>query len=196
MSENPAPTPRKPDPRAARTRDRLGDALIALLLAKPFDDITVQEVLDRARVSRSTFYEHYRDKNDLFLSDVDEFFQTMSTLLAKHNDPSERIAPVAEFFTHVADAPHLYTVMVESGRIHDVRELGEAHFARGIEARLAGQRRAAGLSRETRGVLAHALAGAVFSLLFCWVRQGMKTTPKQMDRLFHAMVAAEAVARA
>ncbi len=185
MSENPT---RKPDPRAVRTRDRLGDALIQLLLAKPFDDITVHEVLDRAGVSRSTFYEHYRDKNDLFLSDVDEFFETMSMFLVRRNDPSERVAPVAEFCAHVAQAREFYTAMLASGRMHDVTELGQAHFARGIEARLAGQRRSGALPKETRGALAHALAGSLFSLLTWWVRQGMAATPKQMDDLFHTLV--------
>jgi AcrR family transcriptional regulator len=91
MFDNSSSTVPKTDRRVARTRDRLGDALVELLLEKPFDDITVQEVLDRAQVSRSTFYEHFRDKNDLFLSDVDDFFELMSTLLARHNDQSERV---------------------------------------------------------------------------------------------------------
>ncbi len=44
---------RKPDRRAQRTRDALGDALITLMREKPFDTITVQDVLDLAGVSRS-----------------------------------------------------------------------------------------------------------------------------------------------
>ena len=181
---------RKPDPRAARTRNRLGDALLALLLARPFDEITVQEVLDRARVSRSTFYEHYRDKNDLFLSDVDEFFEAMSTLLIRRNDPSPRVAPVAEFYAHVASSRDLHAAMVASGRLHDVNELGMAHFARSIEARLAGQRRAGGaaLAKEARAALAHGLAGALFALLTRWLRRGTTETPQQMDDLFHTLV--------
>ena len=187
MSEN--SHSRRLDPRAARTRDRLGDALIRLLLAKPFDGITVQEVLDRARVSRSTFYEHYRDKNDLFLSDVDDFFAAMSTLLARSNDPSPRVAAVAELFAHVAATRGLYDALVASGRMPDVRELGEAHFARGIAARLARPRRGGPLSAEDRAVLAHALAGSLFSLLSWWVRQGMTAPPAQMDRHFHRLLA-------
>ena len=185
MFENPPPV-RKPDPRAARTRNRLGDALIALLLAKPFDDITVQEVLERARVSRSTFYEHYRDKNDLFLSDVDEFFAGMATLLTRNADRSGRVAAVRELFAHVARARDLYAALLESGRIHDVQELGEAHFARGIGERL--ERTLVSLARDVRTALAHALASALFGLLAHWVRQGMTATPEAMDQLFHTLV--------
>ena len=81
MSENLSSPKKKTDPRIQRTREVLGDALIGLIQEKSFDSITVQHVLDRAGVSRSTFYQHYRDKEDLFISDVEEFCQLMTTLL-------------------------------------------------------------------------------------------------------------------
>jgi AcrR family transcriptional regulator len=62
-----------------RTRDTLGDALVALMQEKNFDEITVCEVLDRAGVVRSTFYAHYRDKDDLFLSDIEDFLYPQET---------------------------------------------------------------------------------------------------------------------
>ena len=65
--------PRKPDERARRTRDRLGGAFVALIHEKPIEDVTVQDVLDRASVGRSTFYLHFRDKNDLLLSQLEIF---------------------------------------------------------------------------------------------------------------------------
>src|ERR1700680_857199 len=74
---------RKIDGRIRRTRDHLGDALMKLALEKPFDKITVQNVLDRAGISRSTFYVHYNDKDDLFMSDLDEFFEGMATMLSR-----------------------------------------------------------------------------------------------------------------
>ena len=52
----------KTDKRIRRTRDTLGDALVDLIQEKPFDEITVQQILDRAGVGRSTFYEHYATK--------------------------------------------------------------------------------------------------------------------------------------
>ena len=80
------------DRRVRKTREALGAALMGLVKEKPFDSITVQDVLDRAGVSRSTFYVHYKDKNDLFVSDVDQFFAAISTMLSRKGDPSERVA--------------------------------------------------------------------------------------------------------
>ncbi len=184
---NAASDGKKEDRRVRRTRDRLGDALIELLQQKPFDDITVQEVLDRAEVSRATFYSHYRDKNDLFLSDADEFFESMAHALSRLGDKSERLAPVHELFAHIAEMRPLYQALVEAGRIHDIMELGQAHFARGIEGRLGEIPRARTIPADRRGAIAHGLSGTLFSLLTWWVQHGAKPTPQEMDDLFHQM---------
>src|SRR5882724_4985340 len=172
---------KKEDQRVRRTRDRLGDALVELLVQKPFDDITVQDVLDRAGVSRSTFYTHYRDKNDLFLSDAEEFFEAMATALSRFGDKSERVAPVQELFAHVGEVRPFYNALVESGRMHDVMELGQEHFARGIEQRLKEISRSRTIPSNRRSAIAHGLAGSLFSLLTWWVHHGMVLSPDEMD---------------
>jgi AcrR family transcriptional regulator len=180
--------PKKGDPRVRRTRDRLGDALVELLVEKPFDDITVHDVLERAGVSRSTFYTHYRDKNDLFLSDAEEFFEALATALSRFGDKSERVAPVQELFAHIAEVRPFYNALVESGRIHDIMELGQEHFARGIEVRLNELPRARTIPSDRRGAIAHGLAGSLFSLLAWWVQHRMTLSPEEMDKLFHRLV--------
>ena len=133
MSMNGRVATKKVDRRVRRTRDRLGDALVDLLQEKPFATITVQQVLDRAGVGRSTFYTHYRGKEDLFLSDCDEFFEAMATALSRRRDPSERVAP-------------------------------------------------------GRAALAHALAGALVSLLSWWIDHDAAGSPAAMDELYHRLV--------
>lgn len=183
-----SPVAKKIDRRVRATRDNLGDALIALMHEKPFETITVQHVLDRAKVSRSTFYAHYSDKNDLFLSDVEDFFEMFSTALIRHGDTSTRVAPVQEFFSHVADMRQFIFSMTASEKIRDVMELGQGHFARAIDQRLATLPATRNLSATRRSALAHASAGSLFSLLNWWLNYGGATTPAQMDALFHQMI--------
>jgi AcrR family transcriptional regulator len=110
----------------------------ALFQEKPFDAITVQELLDRAGVARSTFYTYFRDKNDLFVTDVDEFLERTATGLVGRADAGDRVAPVRELFSHIGEMRKLYVAFVASGRIHEFFDLTRAHFTRGIEARLGG----------------------------------------------------------
>jgi len=175
----------KIDRRILRTRDALGDAMMALLHEKSFDEITVQQVLDRAGVGRATFYAHYRDKDDLFLSDVEDFLEHVSGVLKRQNANPRRLLPVREFLTHIRDVREFHAALVKSDKLNEVWTLARGFFARSIEERL----QAAGVQLDpaSRSAQAHALAGSFFSLLDWWIDKGMKADPKEMDDLFHGM---------
>ena len=178
----------KPDRRVRRTRDALGDAMVALMHEKPFDEIKVQHVLDRAGVSRSTFYTQYSDTNDLLLSEADELFAWMSTLLLRGGEASERVAPVREMFAHVAEMRTFLASLTASGKFRETMELAQRHFASAIEKRLAQLPRARGIAKEQRPVMAAAFAGALLSLLTWWLNRGKAISPERMDQDFHHLV--------
>ncbi len=192
MSENDpvhlAPGKKKTDARVRRTRDALGDALIALMQEKPFETITVQDVLDRAHVSRSTFYTHFSDKDDLLMSDAEDFFEHISMALSERGDKSERVFPVQEFFAHLADVQPFFKALVKSGKFQENMELARGHFARGIERRLAEIPRGKSIPASELPAIAFTHAGALLSLLTWWLDKGMREPPAKMDELFHRMV--------
>jgi len=102
------------DQRVRRTHERLGRALLELILETPIDQVTVQEVLDRASVGRSTFYLHFRDTDDLLLSQLEGFLEIMSTTLGVGKEKSHRVVPVAELFAHIGNQNRLYRALAES----------------------------------------------------------------------------------
>jgi AcrR family transcriptional regulator len=60
------------DRRIQKTEALLRDALISLIREKAYDSIVVKEILDRANVGRTTFYTHFRDKDELLASSIRE----------------------------------------------------------------------------------------------------------------------------
>jgi AcrR family transcriptional regulator len=192
LREHAGPKPKKqrrqPDKRIRRTHERLGMALLGLIQEKPIKDVTVQEVLDRAKVGRSTFYLHFRDKNDLLLSQLEIFLEIMSTALSVRKEESHRVVPVTEMFAHLGEQKKLYRALGDSGRLHDFFDLAEGYFARGIEQRLRESKCLPKLRQRELAVRASALAGTLLSLLRWWMDRGAKESPKSMDALFHRMV--------
>jgi AcrR family transcriptional regulator len=180
--------PRKLDARARRTRIRLGDAFLTLIMEKPIEDVTVQDVLDRASVGRSTFYLHFRDKNDLLLSQLEMFGEHMSTLLSVQKEKSLRVAPVAEMFAHIEQQRKLYGILRNAGRLTDFFDLAQDYFARGIEQRLIDSGRLSKLSKPELAARANALAGSLLSLLRWWMDRIEKEPAAAMDEMFHRMV--------
>ena len=179
---------RKTDARVRRSRDALGHALITLMQEQAFDTITVAQLLDRAGVSRSTFYKHYSDKDDLFMSDADEFFEQISMALSEHGDKSNRVVPVSEFFAHVREMREFVSALVTSGKVHDNFELARGHFARGIERRFSELSLGLEIPAAQRAAVAFAHAGTLVALLTWWIDHGMRESPESMDELYHQMV--------
>jgi AcrR family transcriptional regulator len=63
------------DRRIQKTRSLLREALHSLIREKSYDSIAVKEILDRANVGRSTFYTHFRDKDELLVSGIYEMLR-------------------------------------------------------------------------------------------------------------------------
>jgi AcrR family transcriptional regulator len=182
------PKHRKPDARANRTRNRLGMAFLELIHERPIEAVTVQDVLDRASVGRSTFYLHFRDKNDLLLSQLEIFLEHMSTWLSVNKEKSLRVAPVAEMFDHLEQQRKLYCILRDAGRLADFFDLAQDYFARGIEQRLIDTGRVTKLSKPELVARANALAGSLLSLLRWWMDRIDKEPAAKMDEMFHRMV--------
>lgn len=69
--------PETPDRRVQRTKTSLHSALMGLAREKPYPSIAVKEILDRANVGRSTFYTHFRDKDDLLEAGIHEILRSI-----------------------------------------------------------------------------------------------------------------------
>lgn len=65
------------DPRVKRTKALIRQAFIEWLAVKDFEDITVQDIVDRAELNRATFYNHYQDKYELLDLTMAELFAEM-----------------------------------------------------------------------------------------------------------------------
>lgn len=173
----------KTDRRARRTRRLLGAALIALLQEKRYDRITVQDLIDRADVGRSTFYAHYRDKEDLLIS---EFARVLDEL-GRHlggGAGDERLVPSLELFRHVRDHHDLYRALLRGGGAELLFARGHAHLREAIAGRLAALPAAGRTPAVPSAIVADYLAGALLTLLRWWLDRGMPHPPEEMEAIF------------
>ncbi len=64
------------DRRIQKTQRQLHEALSTLIHEKPYDAIAVKEILARADVGRSTFYTHFRGKDELLTSGIQDMIRS------------------------------------------------------------------------------------------------------------------------
>lgn len=71
----------KVDLRVIKTRSNIKNTFIQLLSEKEFNEITIQNILDKALINRSTFYKHYSDKYKLAEQLVDEIIKDATSFI-------------------------------------------------------------------------------------------------------------------
>lgn len=139
------------DRRSRRTRTALVDAFAHLVHARRYDDVRVRDILEEADVGRSTFYEHYRGKDDLLLSSMAPLLDALASLAAPAADRAAA-ARVLEHFVEVGAAARDFFVnpamaAMQSRIAHELA----ARIARGLEdERLAARRGAPPLDAVAR----------------------------------------------
>ena len=102
-----------PDRRVRRTRALLHDAFISLAIEKGYEKTTIQDILDRADVGRSTFYMHYRDKAALLTASFDGMHEQLLQQLAEVSATSaiDVTLPAALLFDHAYQNQRVYRAL-------------------------------------------------------------------------------------
>lgn len=179
---------KKTDRRVQRTKKLLHDALVSLILEKGYQKITIQNIIDRANVGRSTFYAHYRDKEDLLFSGFDQLAHDLD----RHTQPPDssdddqgHLTHSLEFFIHANENKELYMAMTESGGGEQLLEIGRQHMQNHIESHLVHYP-AVGKDIPLP-VITNFLAGSLLTMITWWLEEKTPYTPQQMDEMFNAL---------
>lgn len=185
--------PQRLDRRVTKTRKGLGDALLSLCAVKPYEAITVQAIIDRADVSRSTFYAHYVDKDSLLLdafrglrdhameraepgADGDGLFGWSRELFGWTAAVIDDFGGEAEAFRCLVTNPACVLVVAELEQ--EIEALSRADLAR-VAAR-----------RPDRvpAVVLGFVVGAFMSILSWWLESRDRRSPDEIDQIFRTLV--------
>jgi AcrR family transcriptional regulator len=94
-------TTNSPDRRVQRTRARLHEALASLIHEKPYEGVVVKEILARADVGRSTFYSHFRNKEELLDSSIRDVLEAGRTGARGSTIADETLQCARRVFDHI-----------------------------------------------------------------------------------------------
>ena len=157
------------DPRATRTRERLQHALLALAREHDLDEITVADIVERAAVNRSSFYQHYPDKETLLAEALEAEVDLVSgSLRAAPPGSGGPPAELSRYLAHIADNAAVYRrVLGDHGSALVAARLREQmqHIVRDAVA-AANPGAFAGLPVD---VVAAGIAGSALGVLRAWL---------------------------
>lgn len=178
-----APTPKADDRRVQRTRRLLRKALIALMLERGWERISIQDVCERADVGRSTFYTHFADKEDLLTGGLDDLRKWLRARAAPRSEGTGALGFARGLIEHADENRRLFLALLgrRSGQVvmSRFREL----VIDLVREELGG----IGADRAAREATLHFVAGGFVELLTWWVEKRSALAPEELERLFLKM---------
>jgi len=184
------------DRRIQKTEALLRQALASLIREKAYDSIVVKEILDRANVGRSTFYTHFRDKDELLASTIHEILRSAgSTPLPSSAKPYERIIrfslPIFEYLQeHRHQHLHAGDGMIDAksrSMLHEHLQNVLAELI-GDDVEQAFKERRKRANQMPPDVLGHFVASTFVLVLNWWVDTNSPLTAKEVNNLFRELV--------
>lgn len=176
----------KRDRRSLRTRNLINNAMLELLFEQRYETISVQDVLDRADIGRSTFYTHYYDKEDVLESIAGQMFETFSQQLSQRN-VEQGIVPGLELFEHVKQHYQYFQAMLRGYAGELLWKSAQNALSKMIEQSLTSIYTDKPAPSIPWPLIAQYLAGAFLSLLKWWLDTEMPYTPQQMEKIFQQL---------
>lgn len=173
-------TAARPDRRAHRTRALLVGAFNELILERGYDVLTVRDIIAHANVGRSTFYEHFENKDDILRRSLRAVFGVLADAVGMAQQP----AAIEAVLAHFRDNARLARAMVN----------GSTHYLMlGILADLIEERLSPFRVRSRDAtkpipvaLVAAGLAGAQLALVEAWLSSKAPCSCAQLARALHA----------
>jgi AcrR family transcriptional regulator len=173
----------KNDRRSQRTRHLLSAALVELIREKDYKTITVNDIIERANVGRSTFYAHYKDNDDLFLGELDRVIEVLGQRIP--NQDEMPFFPSLGLFQHVSEEYELYKALVWTPGI----DLFIKHMQKSLTQRVEKGLQSSGQEYGVPiPILANFITGSFLNLLKWWLENKKKQTPEQMNEMFKKLI--------
>ena len=96
-----------------KTKRIIENAMVQLLTEQPFDQISTVKLAEKAGISRSSFYTHYKDKYDMIEHYQSKLFHTFEYIFQKH--ANYKRDAILEVFEYLESEPLLASLLSENG---------------------------------------------------------------------------------
>jgi AcrR family transcriptional regulator len=169
------------DRRTRKTREALYSAFISLIVERGYDAISVQDIIDAADVGRTTFYAHFKSKDELLISGFHRLRDELHSLMDAA-DTRGTWTFVEPLLQHAKAHRGLYLALLKGGG----GRLADREFQSIVEEMVVNE--LGGRSRDHTSVAL--LSGALIGAVRSWIEIGTSDRPAGMVAAFCAMAGA------
>jgi AcrR family transcriptional regulator len=178
------------DRRTKKTKAAIYQAMSELIQERRYENITIQEIIDRANVGRTTFYSHFTDKEDLLSRYIETIFESFHEHLFGQNQFGHGIyfTSIAELFTHIQENRKLIAGILGSDSGVQFHQKFKKYWYEKVRNYLLELIEPAKQPEIPMDILTNYITGTLAELIEWWMQAGAKYSPKQMEQYYIALI--------
>ncbi len=159
-----------------------------LILEEGYDEISIQDITDKANLGRATFYLHFKDKEELLLDVMDQFMADFMEQVPQFSENQwhlEDIKPIVKLFDFAAENYDLYRIMIiGSGGITASRQL-HCSIANNIKSCIEAEIEETGAEPILPvAFIANHFAGSLLATIYWWLDNDLPYTVEEIATMF------------
>ena len=164
------------------------EALLELLTAKNYDEISINDIVERANVGRSTFYAHYQDKDDLLRDGFERALDILIQHVSFGEADQDLQLDTTPLFRHAKGHYELYKTLVWGSGFEVLTRDGHATLSAKFQERFTLYLSGKPEPPIPMAVLCYLMSGTLLILLKWWLDNKMPYTPEFMDEIFQRLI--------
>ena len=166
-----------------RTKLLISLALYQLMFKYEYDDISVKDICDKARISRMSFYRYFTCKDDIFINYCDERFEEFyNDVFSKPNLNIEEF--ITSLFTFVKKYSRQINILVKAHK----EQLLSSQFINYANYIITTSKKNYGDNFKANYLLAAFFAGGLFNAIMAWIQGGLRESPEDMTHIFRNLM--------
>lgn len=173
--------------RIRKTKTAVLRAFGELMQEKRFENITIQNIIDRADIGRTTFYAHYETKDELLEQYISCIFDLLT---AQEEQETFREIPLKKILEHIKGHSGMVKGALNASGGEILFQRAEDYWRKKLGACTPGTRNTENLPQDI--LINHFVTSAV-GLIRWWLKNDMPYTPAEMERFWKVLMCTEPV---
>lgn len=172
---------------ALQSRQWLTESLVVLMHEKPYGKITVTDIYRRADLSRQTFYNLFKDKDEILRFYLhQQYYQPLERLRARKDTTASEI--VSFFAEYLNSNQEFLNIMLENSLegllinecINNIYLLADRFL--NLDS-----------ADSTMPYFAALLSGAIVNVMICWIKQGASLSATELNTVVNRFLSGDLV---
>ena len=171
--------------RIRKTKTAIFNALHELMQEKRYANISIQNIIDRAYIGRTTFYSHYATKDELLESYISHIFDMLIVEPQSEAETLDALIPIEPIFNHLQGHNRFLKNILHTDSGEMLFQRAEVYWRKKLQTYMENVESESKLPVDLR---IHNIIASAIGLIKWWSKNDVPYSPQEMSAFWKILL--------